>query len=190
MILLIDTSASSAVVAMLDGRISELNVASRSNELMPVLRRIVGSKREIEKVAVVAGLGSFTGLRVGVSFAVGLAMGRGIPMVPLGSLELQAARSEVAVTAVVEAGRGRFYFRVGEGPHELGDAAEIPRSLELVGNVSDKGQAVLSAAGHRFRPRSRLLLTGAAALKLLEQAKEVAYGSLEIEYMQSFRARG
>ena len=39
-------------------------------------------------------------------------------------------------------------------------------------------------------PESELGTFAAAAAIVLEKANKVAYGSLEIEYMQSFRARG
>jgi hypothetical protein len=40
-----------------------------------------------------------------------------------------------------------------------------------------------------MRAESELGSFGAAVAILLETAREVAYGRLEIEYMQSFRAR-
>ena len=189
MILVIDTSSSTAVVVELNQSVNEMHCSSRSDVLMPALQRVVRLSTDVEKIAVAVGPGSFTGLRVGVSFALGIAVGRRIPIVPLGSLELQAARSDEPVTAVVEAGRGRFYFKAGDGPHGLGSPAEIPKALELVGNLSDEGSAALTAAGHGLISAGRLRPTGAAAQKLLETAPEVAYGSLEIEYMQTFSAR-
>ncbi|MCA9450745.1 MAG: tRNA (adenosine(37)-N6)-threonylcarbamoyltransferase complex dimerization subunit type 1 TsaB [Candidatus Omnitrophica bacterium] len=44
--------------------------------------------KDLEGIAVVAGPGSFTALRVGVSVAQGLGMGLEIPVVPVGSLEI------------------------------------------------------------------------------------------------------
>ena len=51
-------------------------------------------------MAVSVGPGSFTGLRVGVSFGLGLAMGLAIPIVALRTLHLQAGRTDVAAIAV------------------------------------------------------------------------------------------
>jgi len=147
---------------------------------MDHLRRLAKTQR-ITKVAVAGGPGSFTGLRVGVSFGLGLAKGLGVPIVPLPTLELQAARSDEPVTAVADAGRGRFYFLVPGGEVALGTPADIPTAYPLVGRVAN-------IAGHRFKPEQELRRLVEAAAKMLETAREVPYGSLEIEYMQTFHA--
>ena len=179
MILVIDTSSpSSSVIATIDGdQMSESVSAGRGLD-MDHLRRLAKTRR-ITKVAVASGPGSFTGLRAGVSFGLGLAKGLGVPIVPLPTLELQAARSEEPVTAVADAGRGRFYFLVPGGEVALGAPADIPTAFPLVGRVA-------SIAGHRFKPEKELRRLVEAASKMLETAREVPYGSLEIEYMQSF----
>src|SRR5438309_6731388 len=146
---------------------------------MEHLKRL--ARTPITKVAVATGPGSFTGLRVGVSFALGLAKGLGVTIVPLPTLELQAARSDEPVTAVVDAGRGRFYFLVPGGEAALGAPADIPRAYPLVGRVAP-------LEGLRFKADKELRLVVEAAAKMLESAREVSYGRLEIEYMQSFSA--
>jgi len=178
-ILVIDTSSpSSSVIATIDGdQMSESVSAGRGLD-MDHLRRLARTRR-ITKVAVASGPGSFTGLRAGVSFGLGLAKGLGVPIVPLPTLELQAARSEEPVTAVADAGRGRFYFLVPGGEVALGAPADIPTAYLLVGRAA-------SIAGHRFKPEKELRRLVEAAAKMLETAREVPYGSLEIEYMQSF----
>lgn len=186
MILVIDTSSSIAALATIDGRMSEMFIPSRSADLMTALRDI--ARQDIEKVAVATGPGSFTGLRVGVSFALGLAMGRRIPIVALSTLGLQAARSDTPVTAVVDAGRGRYYFQAPGAEPRLGAPTEIPATVDLVGPVANR--APLIAAGHRFKPEWDLRLFVQAAAKLLETAPEVPYRNLEITYMQSFSPKG
>jgi tRNA threonylcarbamoyl adenosine modification protein YeaZ len=190
-ILVIDTSSSVAALATIDertGKADEVLVSARSSELMPHLRKLA-THQFIDKVAVVTGPGSFTGLRVGVSFGVGLAMGRKIPIVPLPTLQLQAARSDRPLTALVEAGRGRFYYQVHGREPELGGPAGIPNTHPLVGRLSDTGKSLLTAAGHVMEPEERLRTFGEAAKVLLESAREVAYSNVQIEYMQSFKAR-
>src|SRR5436309_28047 len=125
MILVIDTSTPrTSVVGTIDGdTLEEATSAGRGLDL-DLVRRMVRS-RPVTRVAVAAGPGSFTGLRAGVAFGLGLAMGLRVPIVPLPTLELQAARSDDPVTAVVEAGRGRFYFLPPGGQPALGDPADI-----------------------------------------------------------------
>lgn len=185
MILVIDSSAATAAVAVIGDRPFEATVSARSQELVPLLRRLV-QENEITRVAVATGPGSFTGLRVGASFALGLAIGLGIPIVPLPSLGLQAARTDERVTSVVEAGRGRFYFQPPGREAGLAEPAAIPMTHRLVGRLSARGEAALVAAGHRLVPENELRPFVRAAAILLEKAREVAYGSLEIEYMQTF----
>ena len=187
MILVIDTSATRWAVAAVDsaGR-GRVLVESSDRPDLPGVYWDVG---KVTKVAVATGPGSFTGLRVGVSFALGLAMGLRIPIIPLPSLDLLAARSDIPAIAVLEAGRGRVYYRVPGGEPALGDPAEIPASHALVGNVPQKTEAALIAAGHRFLPARDLNDFATAAERMLEGAREVAYGSLEIKYMQSFSVR-
>ena len=203
MILVIDTSSpSAAVVATLaetpphlwgggpKGRRGAAGGAGReylSPRLDRELLKAIVRANHITKVAVASGPGSFTGLRVGVSFGLGLAIGLGIPIVPLPSLDLQAARSQTAATAVVEAGRGRYYFQPPREGARLGEPAAIPAALPLVGIVADRRSLV--AAGHRFVPESELRPFAGAAEILLRTAPEVPYRSLEIEYMQTFSSR-
>ncbi len=154
----------------------------------PNLAAVYQQTERPTKVAVATGPGSFTGLRVGVSFGLGLAIGLRIPIIPLPSLDLQAARSDIPAIAVLEAGRGRVYYQLPGGKPMLGEPADIPASHQLVGNVAPKTEAALIAAKHRFRPEEELRAFGEAAAIMLGTAREVPYGSLEIEYMQSFSA--
>jgi len=186
-ILVIDTSATRWAVAVIDqtGKGRTLIESSERPDLALVYEKI----ETPTKVAVATGPGSFTGLRVGVSFGVGLAMGLRIPILPLPSLDLQAARSDVPVTAVLEAGRGRVYYQLPGGSPQHGEPGDVPSSHSLVGNVAPKTREGLIAAGHHFRPESELRDFSEAAGIVLETAREVAYGSLEIKYMQSFSAK-
>ena len=187
MILVIDTSATRWAVAVIDetGKGRTLIESSERPDLTLVYEKI----ETPTKVAVATGPGSFTGLRVGVSFGVGLAIGLRVPILPLPSLDLQAARSDLPVTAVLEAGRGRVYYQLPGGSPQHGEPGDVPTGHPLVGNVAPKTREALIAAGHHFRPESELRDFSEAAGIVLETAREVAYGSLEIKYMQSFSAK-
>jgi tRNA A37 threonylcarbamoyladenosine modification protein TsaB len=188
-ILVIDSSANTGAIATIDetGRLHETFRSARDPGFIAQLRAIAGSKT-ITKVAVATGPGSFTGLRKGVSFGLGLAMGLRIPIVPLPTLELQAARSDEPVTAISDAGRGRFYYLVPGGNLGLGGPADIPKTHPLVGRVDSSGRAALESSGHRFKVESELRSFVEAAADLMKTAREVPYDSLKLEYMQSFSA--
>jgi tRNA threonylcarbamoyl adenosine modification protein YeaZ len=186
-IFVIDTSATRWAVAVVDAAGNGRVLMESSDR--PSLAALYRESEKLTKVAVATGPGSFTGLRVGVSFGLGLAIGLRIPIIPLPSLDLQAARSDVPVIAVLEAGRGRVYYQLPGSKPMLGEAADIPASHPLVGNVAPKTEAALIAARHHFLPERELRDFSQAAARMLETAHEVAYGSLEIEYMQSFIAK-
>lgn len=189
MIFVIDTSSARSAVALLDatGKVvrEEIHLSGPTFDL-PARYRELAEGAQVSKVAVATGPGSFTGLRVGVSFGLGLAMGLQIPIVALPTLELQAARSDQPVLAVAEAGRGRVYFRTHTGQKGLGEPTELPKVHEVVGWLRPKTEQAMLDAGLRFRPEKALKSFGRAAASLLETASEVAYGSLKLEYMQSF----
>lgn len=120
MILAIDTATRMASLALYaPGEIRcEYTWYSHDNhtiELLPNLTRILEEQRlrvaELRGVVTALGPGSFTGLRVGMSVAKGLAFALHIPIVGIGSLEA-LAYSQAApgrpVWAVLRAGRGRL----------------------------------------------------------------------------------
>ncbi|NOY27550.1 MAG: tRNA (adenosine(37)-N6)-threonylcarbamoyltransferase complex dimerization subunit type 1 TsaB [Oligoflexia bacterium] len=83
------------------------------------------------RVAVVVGPGAFTGLRVGVATALGLAVSRDLPVVPVGALAARAALVDgPRVLALLDARKGRVYaglFSVQDGwPRALGPQLDAP----------------------------------------------------------------
>jgi tRNA threonylcarbamoyladenosine biosynthesis protein TsaB len=96
----------------------------------------------IDQLAVTVGPGSFTGLRVGLAFAKGLAMALSRPLAGVGTLEAFCGGAAGLSAAVIDAGRGRIYLQVFEG----GAALDEPRILLL-----DEGAARLHelAAGRK-----------------------------------------
>ncbi len=192
MILVIDTSSAASAIALLDdsGAVvrEELHESGRSFDL-PGRYRALAAGEPISKVAVATGPGSFTGLRAGVSFGLGLAIGLGVPIVPLPTLGIQAARSDQALVAVAEAGRGRVYFMPPGGEPGLAEPGELPTDLPLAGWLRAATRQSLVDAGLRFVADVELRPFGEAAARILSTAVEVAYGSLKLEYRQSFTSR-
>jgi tRNA threonylcarbamoyladenosine biosynthesis protein TsaB len=82
-------------------------------EIAAMLDRQHATMRDIEAIVVVNGPGSFTGIRVGLSTAKGLAEADSIPLLAVSRLALLAGASGLPhVLAVIDAGRGEYY--VGE----------------------------------------------------------------------------
>ncbi|MBR4475809.1 MAG: tRNA (adenosine(37)-N6)-threonylcarbamoyltransferase complex dimerization subunit type 1 TsaB [Alphaproteobacteria bacterium] len=63
---------------------------------------------DITAIGVVVGPGSFTGIRIGIAYAKGLAMGLNIPVVPINAFELYLAATPDAFVAI-ESGHGDFF---------------------------------------------------------------------------------
>src|SRR6266576_2191742 len=124
MTFVIDTSSARSALALIDANgkvVVEQTYESGRTFNLPTHFREMAAGQTLSRVAVATGPGSFTGLRVGVSFGLGLAMGLRIPIIPLPSLDLQAARSDVPAIAVIEAGPGRAYYKLPGGKPMLGD---------------------------------------------------------------------
>lgn len=94
-----------------------LNGGQYSAELIPkfaaMLERLSLKKTDIDAIAVVAGPGSFTGLRVGLAAAKGLAEILRKPLIAFSALEIVAAGAPSGLTEVVaalDAGRGDLFL--------------------------------------------------------------------------------
>jgi len=74
------------------------------------------SLRQIRAIVVVSGPGSFTGVRVGLSAAKGLAEGAGLPVAAVSRLEVLAAKAGVS-SAALDAHRHEVFLRLA-GPAE------------------------------------------------------------------------
>jgi len=191
-ILVIDTSSAKSAIALLrpDGSVAGEQVGPSGPAFgLADGVRALREGRPLSRVAVATGPGSFTGLRVGVSFGLGLAMGLKVPIVPLPTLAIQAARGEEPVLAVSEAGRGRVYHQAPGREAGLAEPGELPKEWPAAGWLRPATQEALIAAGVRIEDESRLRSFGAAAAIVLETAGEVPYDSLRVEYMQSFAGK-
>ena len=108
-------------------------------------------------MAVSLGPGSFTGLRLGVSYGLGLAMGRGVPLLGLGTLDIQAARASGRALGLADAGRGRLYWLDPAGNVGHGEPGELPRGVPAVGWLRGATVALVRGEGVRLSRWSQQL---------------------------------
>lgn len=106
----------------------EMGIRSASADLVPMIDALLlqASMKlgEVHALLVVNGPGSFTGVRVGLSTAKGLAHATQLPIVAISRLDVLASLAEGDALAVLDAGRGEFYAR-HRGDEWLATAAEI-----------------------------------------------------------------
>ena len=103
--------------------------------LLPAIADLLKGVDHLDAVAVTIGPGAFTGLRVGVATALGIAVSRGVPVVCMSSLEARAAMCEAErVLALLDARKSRMYAQwfdaSGAAPVALSEAVDSP--LETV----------------------------------------------------------
>lgn len=120
-LLAIDSSAKSVSVAIIEDKklLGEffINVGlTHSQTLMPMVESILKSTniniKDIDVLAVNAGPGSFTGIRIGVSSIKGMAMPGNVPCIPISTLYSMAYNllgANVIVCAVMDARCGQVY---------------------------------------------------------------------------------
>lgn len=155
-ILGIDSSGLVASVALMSegilaGEYTIHNKKTHSQTLLPMIADMLEmaevKPEELDCVAVSAGPGSFTGLRIGASTAKGLAWTLGIPIVPVSSLMGLAANvseRETLVCPIMDARRGQVYYgiyRITDGiPDVLAepDAQAVETVLEKVNAMGDR----------------------------------------------------
>jgi tRNA threonylcarbamoyladenosine biosynthesis protein TsaB len=122
MLLSIDTSTEWIGIALFNGTnvLAEQTWRSKNYhtvELIPAIKEMLTKTRtkasSLTGVGVALGPGSFTGLRIGLSAAKGIALGRNLPVAGIPSLEVLAAAQpglRRPMLAFLEVGRGRCAF--------------------------------------------------------------------------------
>lgn len=127
LVLAIDTALGACSVAILDTEAARLlaqeSVAmarGHAEALMPMAARVVEQSgvdfAQLDRIAVTTGPGSFTGLRVGLSAARGLALAAGKPAIGLTTLTAFAAPMvgrdpQSPILAAIDARHGQIYLQ-------------------------------------------------------------------------------
>lgn len=150
MLLAIDTSsqwiglalyASDQVAAEMLWQARERHTVELAPAIQELMRRSGVTPAELEAIVVALGPGSFTGLRIGLAVAKGMALALHIPVIGIPSLDaLVAAQpvSDLPMAAVLQAGRGRlaavWYANMmgqwlAQGEPRVTTAAELSASI-------------------------------------------------------------
>ena len=165
-LLAIDTATQSISIALHDGQqmLAEQTWISENHhtvELAPAVRALLINAHltaaDLSGLAVSIGPGSYTGLRIGVALAKGIATAQRIPLVGVSTLDILAAeqpQTHGALILVLQAGRGRvvtarYHWRKGQwkprGEAQNMDWETLINSIDgaatLSGEISPEGRS-------------------------------------------------
>ncbi|MBN2415943.1 tRNA (adenosine(37)-N6)-threonylcarbamoyltransferase complex dimerization subunit type 1 TsaB [bacterium] len=174
-LLAIDTSTAACSVAIAeDDRLLGEYTVLRGNghaeiltgAVADLLRAAGTSPADLDALAVTVGPGSFTGVRIGVSTAKGLAWGWSLPVVPVTSTDGAVATlrpGDAAACVLVSARKEEFYLKIfmpDTGRWKAcGDIQLV--SLEQLGNALPRGPKLMCGDGAgRYREAIDSLVTG------------------------------
>jgi tRNA threonylcarbamoyladenosine biosynthesis protein TsaB len=202
MLLAIDTATHMAGLALYDegkGRVLGEEAWHSANnhtvELMPRVVRLMEHQQlrpvDLTGLAVSLGPGSYTGLRIGLGVAKGLALARDLPIVGVPTLDVVARPHQaqrLPIWAVLQAGRGRicaaqYRRRRGrwrrQGPLRLTTLDELCDEIEepglFCGELDDRDAALI---GDRLGPRARVA-SPAASLRRAAYLAELGWVRLK-----------
>jgi tRNA threonylcarbamoyladenosine biosynthesis protein TsaB len=179
-VLAIDTASPNPAVSLSrGGELFEEALPSdrrSSEELVPALRRVLAAARmrlgDCDRLAVCSGPGSFTGIRVGLATAWGLARASGIPVETVSTLEAMAEAARPAgarrLAAVLDAGRGDAIFErfdlIEPRARSLAPAVRVP--LREIAPTASGDPIVALPAELIDPPRAELSMRVASGLAL------------------------
>jgi tRNA threonylcarbamoyladenosine biosynthesis protein TsaB len=166
LILAIDTALDACAAGVLDtdaGKLiahqSQAMKRGHAEALMPLIACVMKesgiSFATLDRIAVTTGPGSFTGLRVGLSAARGIALAAGKPVVGLTTLTAYAApvvsqNGEQPVISAIDARHDQVYFQVVSGD---GSSLILPR----VGSIDEALDAARFGAPHLVGNAAQIL---------------------------------
>ncbi|PIU67760.1 MAG: tRNA (adenosine(37)-N6)-threonylcarbamoyltransferase complex dimerization subunit type 1 TsaB, partial [Armatimonadetes bacterium CG07_land_8_20_14_0_80_40_9] len=186
LILGIDTSQSLVSLAILSeerlwAEYSFFSSKTQLKRLIPTLKKVLEDAgltvRELEGIAISLGPGSFTGLRLGLATAKGLAQGLNIPLVGIPSLDVLARNllfAQDLICPILDARRKEVYTAIYRS--KMSDArcqgTEQPVGVPLGTIISKTEDGRQKAEPHLKKLTSDLVISPEKLIEQLENYKE------------------
>ncbi|MEP7241832.1 MAG: tRNA (adenosine(37)-N6)-threonylcarbamoyltransferase complex dimerization subunit type 1 TsaB [Devosia sp.] len=124
-VLAIDSAAPRLQLALLaaDGQLETLvedMQTGQAERLFPAINALLGRKNlaygDLARIAVTSGPGSFTGVRIGLSAARGLALALGVPALGIPTLTAISLAKAMPLAVLLDARRNEAYLQIFAGP--------------------------------------------------------------------------
>ena len=138
---------------------------AHAEQMLPLIDEVLAAagvqRAELQRVAVGLGPGSFTGLRVGIALAQGLAVGLGVEAVGVPSLLTLAAGAPRSADcelygALIDARRNECFFAAFDAEHQVVVEATVlsqQRLTEQLGaSIGGRSCRIVGEAARRYLP--------------------------------------
>jgi tRNA threonylcarbamoyladenosine biosynthesis protein TsaB len=193
-----------------DYHLNQKNVhASKLTDIIDTVLRQGGiTVSELSAIAVSIGPGSFTGLRIGLSMAKGLALGGNVPVVAVPTFDALASQAPIQsglICPVLKSRSFEYFYGVYERQNFINKRIQepqlalteniahvLPNGAMIVGHVEELAQDELLKKEYAFSPKE---LAKPSALSIARlglqkfQANDIAsFETLEPTYFQEFIA--
>ena len=193
MILAIDTATRWLGLALHDGTavLAETGWHCRNNhtiELTPtiheLMERVDMTAADLSAIVVAIGPGSYTGLRVGLAVAKGLALANQTPLIGISTLDIVAAAMPPQVgdlVVVAEAGRTRVVMAVYEWHGSDGWKSEQPPEIDAWDDLLERLEGPLTFVGEISPEAAKKIRTSGKLFQLAQPAESVRRGAFLAE---------
>jgi tRNA threonylcarbamoyladenosine biosynthesis protein TsaB len=197
-VLAIETSSTRGSVALVDGSVSVCSLEhERANahgeSILPLIEKALAqagwNRSQLDRIAVGAGPGSFTGLRVGIAIAQGLSEGLDVPLVGIPSLLAMAlavpAEQPGCRCVLVDARKGELFAAAYDPDgRERMEVRLVASVSELTPLLHELGEPLFIGNGTAALPALRVYRSAETDLP---HARWIAAAAIETEPVPSVR---